>query len=130
MHIHSFIYFIHYVRYARLLGNTRFLGTMVLMLLFSQFQLVIAKPASAMLTTKANHDHITIDFFYHGSTVSTNGEYRTDPAPPVAIDKKTYMSVFYRLKPGIVMVPRMNRTPKPKSVYGFLHACARHRPLP
>jgi len=29
--------------------------------------------ASAMLTAKANHDHITIDFFYHGSTVSVRG---------------------------------------------------------
>jgi len=29
--------------------------------------------ASAMLTAKANHDHITIDFFYHGSTVGVKG---------------------------------------------------------
>lgn len=27
----------------------------------------------AKLTTKANHDHIKIDFFYHGSTVSVSG---------------------------------------------------------
>lgn len=27
----------------------------------------------AYLTAKANHDHITIDFFYHGSTVSVRG---------------------------------------------------------
>lgn len=33
-----------------------------------------AQPASAMLTATANHDHITIDFFYHGSTVSVRGE--------------------------------------------------------
>ena len=32
-----------------------------------------AGDASAMLTAKANHDHITIDFFYHGSTVSVRG---------------------------------------------------------
>ncbi|OGW39824.1 MAG: hypothetical protein A2X58_01415 [Nitrospirae bacterium GWC2_56_14] len=32
-----------------------------------------AGDASAMLTAKANHDHITIDFFYHGSTVSVKG---------------------------------------------------------
>ncbi len=32
-----------------------------------------ARPASAMLTATANHDHITIDFFYHGSTVSIRG---------------------------------------------------------
>jgi uncharacterized protein (TIGR02186 family) len=47
------------------------------MFLFSLFQLVQVKPASAMLTAKANHDHITIDFFYHGSTVSVKGE--SDP---------------------------------------------------
>jgi uncharacterized protein (TIGR02186 family) len=29
--------------------------------------------ASAMLTAKANHDHITIDFFYHGNSVSVRG---------------------------------------------------------
>ncbi|RJQ47132.1 MAG: hypothetical protein C4538_05605 [Nitrospiraceae bacterium] len=30
--------------------------------------------AFAELTIKANHDHIKIDFFYHGSTVSVKGE--------------------------------------------------------
>jgi uncharacterized protein (TIGR02186 family) len=29
--------------------------------------------AYAHLTAKANHDHITVDFFYHGSTVSVRG---------------------------------------------------------
>lgn len=29
--------------------------------------------ASATLTAKANHDHISIDFFYHGSSVSVRG---------------------------------------------------------
>jgi Putative transmembrane protein (Alph_Pro_TM) len=29
--------------------------------------------ASAQLTAKANHDHIKVDFFYHGSTVSVRG---------------------------------------------------------
>jgi len=37
----------------------------------------VAAPASAMLTAKANHDHITVDFFYHGSSVSVKGE--SDP---------------------------------------------------
>jgi uncharacterized protein (TIGR02186 family) len=41
------------------------------------FILVFTGNASAMLTAKANHDHITIDFFYHGSTVSVRGE--SDP---------------------------------------------------
>ncbi|MHB8880225.1 MAG: TIGR02186 family protein [Thermodesulfovibrionales bacterium] len=34
---------------------------------------LIAGPAAAELTTKANHDHIKIDFFYHGSAVSVSG---------------------------------------------------------
>ncbi|HUI67486.1 MAG TPA: TIGR02186 family protein [Nitrospirota bacterium] len=41
------------------------------------FILVFTGSASAMLTARANHDHITIDFFYHGSTVSVRGE--SDP---------------------------------------------------
>lgn len=36
--------------------------------------ILFAGDAAAMLTAKANHDHITIDFFYHGSTVSVRGE--------------------------------------------------------
>ena len=36
-----------------------------------------------MLTAKANHDHITIDFFYHGSTVSVRGE--SDPGVDLII---------------------------------------------
>ncbi len=34
---------------------------------------IIVDRASAELTAKANHDHITIDFFYHGSTVNVSG---------------------------------------------------------
>jgi uncharacterized protein (TIGR02186 family) len=39
--------------------------------------------AFAMLTATANHDHITIDFFYHGSTVSIKGE--SDPGVDLVI---------------------------------------------
>jgi len=39
--------------------------------------------ASAELTVKANHDHISIDFFYHGSTVSVSGI--TDPGADLII---------------------------------------------
>lgn len=35
--------------------------------------LAAAGPARAELTAKANHDHITVDFFYHGSTVGVRG---------------------------------------------------------
>ena len=80
MHIHFHSFMIHY---ARLFGTTRFLGTLMLLLVFSLFQLVTAKPASAMLTARANHDHITIDFFYHGSSVSVKGE--SDPGVDLII---------------------------------------------
>jgi len=36
-------------------------------------QILNAGTGYAMLTAKANHDHITIDFFYHGSTVGVKG---------------------------------------------------------
>lgn len=36
--------------------------------------LLFGSPSSAELTIKANHDHIKVDFFYHGSTVSVSGE--------------------------------------------------------
>ncbi|MDZ4383693.1 MAG: TIGR02186 family protein, partial [Thermodesulfovibrionia bacterium] len=35
--------------------------------------LILAGTASAELTINANHNHIKIDFFYHGSTVSVKG---------------------------------------------------------
>lgn len=41
---------------------------------FCFFNFVFVGAADAMLTAKANHDHITIDFFYHGSSVSVKGE--------------------------------------------------------
>jgi uncharacterized protein (TIGR02186 family) len=78
MHIHSFI-----VHYARLFGSARFIGTFILMLVYCLIQMVNAKPASAMLTAKANHDHISIDFFYHGSSVSVRGE--SDPNTDLVI---------------------------------------------
>lgn len=46
-------------------------------------QFAISNNASAMLTARANHDHITIDFFYHGSTVSVRGI--SDPGTDLVI---------------------------------------------
>ncbi|HYQ47580.1 MAG TPA: TIGR02186 family protein, partial [Thermodesulfovibrionales bacterium] len=45
--------------------------------------LMVPATASAKLTAKANHDHINIDFFYHGSTVSVSGV--TDPGTELII---------------------------------------------
>ena len=48
-------------------------GLTTLVVIAMTMLLGFAAPASAMLTARANHDHITIDFFYHGSTVSVRG---------------------------------------------------------
>lgn len=45
-----------------------FLPMLIALFLFLSFQ-----TANAKLTATANHDHISIDFFYHGSTVSVRG---------------------------------------------------------
>ncbi len=45
--------------------------------------LTFAGTASATLTATANHDHITIDFFYHGSSVSVRGV--SDPGTDLVI---------------------------------------------
>jgi uncharacterized protein (TIGR02186 family) len=44
---------------------------------------MLAGPASAELTVTANHDHINIDFFYHGSSVSVRGT--ADPGTDLVI---------------------------------------------
>jgi uncharacterized protein (TIGR02186 family) len=56
-------------------------GFLVVAFLLINFSIV--GTASAMLTAKANHDHISIDFFYHGSTVSIKGE--ADPGVDLVI---------------------------------------------
>jgi uncharacterized protein (TIGR02186 family) len=43
-------------------------------LLLVVVQCALCSDAFAALTAKANHDHITIDFGYHGSTVTVRGE--------------------------------------------------------
>lgn len=43
----------------------------------------VAHTSSAELTLKANHDHIKIDFFYHGSSVSVKGT--ADPGADLVI---------------------------------------------
>ncbi len=46
-------------------------------------QWALCGDALAALTAKANHDHITIDFGYHGSTVSVRGE--SDPGVDLVV---------------------------------------------
>jgi uncharacterized protein (TIGR02186 family) len=52
-------------------------------MLIASLMFVYADTASAQLTATANHDHITVDFFYHGSTVSVRGI--SDPGTDIII---------------------------------------------
>ncbi len=61
--------------YQLRIRNAKFVAILAVALYSLHF--MFAGSAAAMLTAKANHDHITIDFFYHGSTVSIKGE--SDP---------------------------------------------------
>jgi uncharacterized protein (TIGR02186 family) len=58
--------------------STKFKVSAFLTFAFCILQFTISSNAFAMLTAKANHDHITIDFFYHGSSVSVRGEADPD----------------------------------------------------
>lgn len=53
--------------------SSNFKITAFLSLCCSAVLLFYCSSSSAELTINANHDHITIDFFYHGSTVSVSG---------------------------------------------------------
>ncbi|HTZ18980.1 MAG TPA: TIGR02186 family protein [Dissulfurispiraceae bacterium] len=57
------------MKYDRLFKRPVILVKLLLLALLCPF----ADNAYAELTAKANHDHITIDSFYHGSTVSIRG---------------------------------------------------------
>lgn len=54
--------------------NAKFKIIIIFIFEFLIFNFTFAGVASAELTIKANHDHIKIDFFYHGSKVSVSGE--------------------------------------------------------
>ncbi len=92
----------------------RFIGTMVLMLFFSQIQLVGIKPVQTVPAVQE-------DSLNRGSDLKSDlyspGVPKEAKSSPAALNTNAQRSVYYRLKPGIVMIPRMNRTPKPKSVY-------------
>lgn len=58
-------------------------GIMMIVVMALIITFGMANTASAMLTARANHDHITVDFFYHGSSVSVRGE--SDPGTDLVI---------------------------------------------
>lgn len=63
------------------ISNFKYAVFLTLIFLFLNF--VVSNNAFAELTIKANHDHIKIDFFYHGSTVSVRGT--TEPGTDLII---------------------------------------------
>jgi uncharacterized protein (TIGR02186 family) len=63
--------------------NAKFKLILILTFAFFILHFAIAGTAQAMLTATANHDHITIDFFYHGSTVSVRG--MSDPGVDLVV---------------------------------------------
>ena len=58
--------------------NSKFAIVVFLSLCCTAALLFYCSSSSAELTINANHDHITIDFFYHGSTVSVSGASDTE----------------------------------------------------
>ena len=59
-------------------------GAMIMVIaVCAAFFFIASGTAFAALTIKANHDHIRIDFFYHGSSVSTRGV--SDPGTDLII---------------------------------------------
>jgi hypothetical protein len=138
MHIHLH-HLIHYIRHARLIGAyLRFLGSVALMLLFSLLQPAGAGPACA-LEAQEEGRRFTSDVVSHSSFVELEGKSgRTaELTSSTKTSSKSFVflqsqqsGVFDRLKPRIVMIPRMNRTPKPKSVYRcFTRAPGKASPL-
>jgi hypothetical protein len=127
MHIHLIIHIARLIlHHAKTAGNVRFLGTMLLLLLFSCFEVAGAARTVVPGTTEGER----------GRESSLRDTGRDDEAPavskwritenridlahgesPAALRKNAHRSVVSRLSPGIVLIPRMNRTPKPKSVY-------------
>ena len=51
----------------------KYIKTLMTAIAICAAALMTASQASAMLTIKANHDHIDVDYNYHGSTVSVKG---------------------------------------------------------
>ncbi len=110
-----------------MVGSLRFLG-MMLFLLIGLLGLDGAGPAPAVLDAQEN-SCVTVGRSFQESMSGVreesarvadpgyDGTDGTDPAAAAALPASSHQGVYDRLKPGIVMIPRMNRTPKPKSVY-------------
>ncbi len=112
MHIHHLHALMHFIR---LLGTMRLFGTVLLMLWISQIQFDGGKTALAGGMAKAQQQAVLVA--PAASSALAGLADRADPVPPPAVIPSAHTSVFHRLMPEIFMIPRMNRTPKPKSVH-------------
>ncbi len=110
IHIHALLHLI------RLFGSVRFFGSLLPMLLFSLLQFSSGEPASSLLASMEDRAY-TINILQSDNPLGIEALRVPDPVPAHALHENSYSGVFHRLKPRIVMIPRMNRTPKPKSVY-------------
>ncbi len=102
-----------------MIGNyLRYLGMMLLMLVLGSFLQLLSMEPSSDAFAAGCHD-IRIASVHHGDAL--NRSANSDPAAnhfsSHALHQNTSSSVFHRPQPGIFMIPRMNRVPKPKSVY-------------
>lgn len=86
--------------------------------------LLAAGPARAELTAKANHDHITVDFRYHGSTVGIRGIADPDADLIIkiasaegheALNEKGKKAGFLWMNVGTL---KFERTPKLYEIHG------------
>lgn len=99
--------------------KTIFLSTLIIL-----FTLITTgAKASAELTVKANHDHIKIDFLYHGSTVSVKGTSDTgadlvikiaSPEGHEVLKQKGKVAGFLWMNTGTL---NFERTPNLYSIY-------------
>ncbi len=111
MHIHIHIHSL--LSYLRLIASMRFAGTMLLMLVLGQLQFAGINPVSDAFMPKAGQQ----DVKELSASETAAAQDRTDTVRADVPYECTYANIFHYPQPGIVVVPRMNRTPKPKSVY-------------
>ncbi len=108
--------------------SMRFINTMLLMLVLSLFQFVFDAPASAMSEAKekrqclatvvcCKHTVVIGDAFGSFPGGAGQGAARSGHAPVSTGVPNSTGSVVARLQPGIFLIPRKDRVPKPKSVY-------------
>ena len=72
----------------------------LLIAVLSLLCIAFAGNVSAELTAKANHDHIKIDFFYHGSTMSVRGVSDPDAGDTLTLSATLCFEQSYGMVEG------------------------------